>query len=87
VIAKTDLVLTRDGERVVAAGDPDGNPFAPIAQKGEEIPEYVVKQYGMSGDLGTKKQKPAQNKKAEKPADKSAAEEELAEAGEEDDLG
>ena len=86
MIAKTDLVLTRDGERVVAAGDPDGNPFAPIAQKGEEIPEYVVKQYGMPGDLGTKKQKPAPNKKAEKPADK-AADEELAEAGEEDDIG
>jgi hypothetical protein len=70
VIAKTDLVLTKDRERVVAAGDPDGNPLAPIAQKGEEIPEYVVKQYGIEGDLGTKKHNPAPNKEAEKPADK-----------------
>jgi hypothetical protein len=36
--AQTDLVLTHDRSRVVPLGDPDGNPLAWVASKGEEVP-------------------------------------------------
>jgi len=35
--ALTDMVLTKDRKRIVPLGDPDGDPFAWYASKGEEI--------------------------------------------------
>lgn len=37
--ALTDMVLTKDRKRVVPLGDPDGDPLAWYASKGEEIPD------------------------------------------------
>lgn len=37
--ALTDMVLTKDRKRIVPLGDPDGDPFAWYACKGEEIPD------------------------------------------------
>ncbi|MFA5130499.1 MAG: hypothetical protein WC477_06345 [Patescibacteria group bacterium] len=37
--ALTDMVLTKDRKRIVPLGDPDGDPFAWYASKGEEIPD------------------------------------------------
>lgn len=37
--ALTDMVLTKDRKRVVPLGDPEGDPFAWYASKGEEIPD------------------------------------------------
>lgn len=40
--ALTDMVLTKDRKRIVPIGDPDGDSFAWVASKGEEIPESLV---------------------------------------------
>ena len=40
--ALTDMVLTKDRKRIVPIGDPDGDPFAWYACKGEEIPDARV---------------------------------------------
>ena len=40
--ASTDMVLTKDRKRIVPLGDPDGDPFAWYASKGEEIPDARV---------------------------------------------
>lgn len=40
--ALTDMVLTKDRKRIVPLGDPDGDPFAWYASKGEEIPDERI---------------------------------------------
>jgi len=54
LIAKANLVLTKDRDRVVEEGDPEG--AFPFAQAGEEIPEYAVQKYGIKeGELASSK--------------------------------
>ena len=54
LIAKVNLVLTKDLDKIVAEGDPEG--AFPFAQAGEEIPEYAVQKYGIKeGKLASSK--------------------------------
>ena len=66
--AMTDLVLTKDRTRVVPLGDPDGDPFAWVACKGEELPEGLP--MGKKDTPSENKKARAENKKREPEEDK-----------------
>jgi hypothetical protein len=61
--AQTDLVYTRDRSRIVPIGNPDGDSFAWVASKGEEVPGI-----GVPIDTDAKANLPAESKQR-KPKD------------------
>jgi hypothetical protein len=65
--AMTDLVLTKDRTRVVPLGDPDGDSFAWVACKGEELPPGLP---GMKKEETQKARVPAENKQRKPAEDK-----------------
>jgi hypothetical protein len=60
--ALTDMVLTKDRKRIVPLGDPDGDPFAWYASKGEEIPDMRITEKQDKPKAEAKLKTPKENK-------------------------
>lgn len=60
--ALTDMVLTKDRKRIVPIVDPDGDPFAWYASKGEEIPDARIAEKQDKQKTEAKLKTPKENK-------------------------
>jgi hypothetical protein len=60
--ATTDMVLTKDRKRAVPLGDPDGDPFAWVASKGEEVPNALLAEKQERPKVEVKLKTPKENK-------------------------